>query len=251
MEGTETPPEETSSQQPTTEEFFMRSNKKRHNKLLHKKQQQQQSVSSYTTTTPSSSTEEATTTTTTSNNNNNKKKKKKKLKNKQQRSYTIHKRAKVVGGSGPVATREELASHVQAVFSDLKEYEHHGGSSGSMGDGDLEDQFDQSQTDEDGRSSTNQHGDKGVMKQNSLLLDKHPSLVLNADYQPLRMLPLSTWSWQTTVKAVLSGKAVVVDVYPDLYVRAVSLDIPVPSVIALREYAPTGKAVSVFECSVL
>ena len=35
-----------------------------------------------------------------------------------------------------------------------------------------------------------------------------------------------------------------VDIYPDLYVRAVSLDIPVPSVIALREYAPTGKAVS-------
>ena len=37
------------------------------------------------------------------------------------------------------------------------------------------------------------------------------------------------------------------DVYPDLYVRAVNLEIPVPSVIALREYAPTGKAVSVFD----
>lgn len=56
------------------------------------------------------------------------------------------------------------------------------------------------------------------------------------------MLPLSVWSWQDTVKAVLSGKAVVVDVYPDVFVRAVSLDMPVPSVIALREYAPTGKA---------
>jgi len=41
---------------------------------------------------------------------------------------------------------------------------------------------------------------------------------------------------------VLSGKAVVVDIYPDVYVRAVSLDMPVPSVIALREYAPAGKA---------
>ena len=238
LEGTETPPEEA---QPTTEEFFMRSNKKRHNKLLHKKQQQQ-SVSSYTTTTTTTPSTTEATTTTTSNNNNNKKKKKKKLKNKQQRSYTIHKRAKGGGSSGPVATREELASHVQAVFSDLKEYEQHGSGGASMGDGDLEDQFD-----EDGRSSSSGSSsqDKGVMKQNSLLLDKHPSLVLNADYQPLRMLPLSTWSWQTTVKAVLSGKAVVVDVYPDLYVRAVSLDIPVPSVIALREYAPTGKAVSV------
>lgn len=62
--------------------------------------------------------------------------------------------------------------------------------------------------------------------------------------KPLRMLPLSIWSWQNTVKAVLSGKAVVVDVYPNVFVRAVNLDMPVPSIIALREYAPTGKAVS-------
>jgi 5-methylcytosine-specific restriction endonuclease McrA len=57
------------------------------------------------------------------------------------------------------------------------------------------------------------------------------------------MLPLSIWSWQDTIKAVLSGKAVVVDIHPNIFVRAVSLDMPVPSVIALREYAPTGKAV--------
>lgn len=58
------------------------------------------------------------------------------------------------------------------------------------------------------------------------------------------MLPLSIWSWQDTVKAVLGGKASVVEVYPDVVVRAVSINMPVPSVIALREYAPTGKAVS-------
>jgi len=77
-------------------------------------------------------------------------------------------------------------------------------------------------------------------------LDRYPSLVLNADYRPLRMMPLSIWSWQNSVKAVLSGKAVVVDLYPDLYVRAVSIDMPVPSVIALREYAPTGKSQAAF-----
>ena len=65
------------------------------------------------------------------------------------------------------------------------------------------------------------------------------------------MLPLSIWSWQNTVKAVLSGKAVVVDVYPNVFVRAVNLDMPVPSIIALREYAPTGKAVSSSICDVL
>ena len=223
FEGTETTEEET--QQKTREEqLFIRSSKKRHDKLFHKK---------------------PTSTTTTTKKKNNSSNNKKKLKNKQ-RSYTLHKRSKGI----PVATREELANHVQSVFSDLKEYE----LGSSTVDGDIEDhhQFnnDSQNDDGDGRSTTQQQqqqhdNNKGVMTQNSLLLDKHPSLVLNADYQPLRMLPLSTWSWQTTVKAVLSGKAVVVDVYPDLYVRAVSLDVPVPSVIALREYAPTGKAVSV------
>jgi hypothetical protein len=58
------------------------------------------------------------------------------------------------------------------------------------------------------------------------------------------MLPLSIWSWQNAVKAVLGGKAVVVETYPDVVIRAVSIDMPVPSVIALREYAPSGKLVS-------
>jgi len=216
LEGTETS-EDTKQQ---SEEIFVRSKRERKNKKLFKKQR----ASSYTTTTTTTTTASSSSSSTTT-----KKNKKKKLKNKQ-RSYNIHKRSKGV----PVATREELATHVQSVFSDLKEYEN------SAVDGDVEDEFDNNS--HSGGESTH---DKGVMKQNSLLLDKHPALVLNADYQPLRMLPLSTWSWQTTVKAVLSGKAVVVDVYPDLYVRTVNFDVPVPSVIALREYAPTGKAVSV------
>ena len=32
----------------------------------------------------------------------------------------------------------------------------------------------------------------------------------------------------------------VVDVYPDVTIRAVNLEIPLPSVIALNEYAPVG-----------
>ena len=35
-----------------------------------------------------------------------------------------------------------------------------------------------------------------------------------------------------------------VETYPDVFVRAVSINMPVPSVIALRDYAPTGRAVS-------
>ncbi|KAL7580749.1 hypothetical protein ACA910_001032 [Epithemia clementina (nom. ined.)] len=67
-------------------------------------------------------------------------------------------------------------------------------------------------------------------------LDHHPALVLNADFQPLSYLPLSMWHWQEAVKAVFNGKVTVVDVYPDVVIRAATLRIPLPSVIALTEY---------------
>lgn len=69
-------------------------------------------------------------------------------------------------------------------------------------------------------------------------LNRRPALVLNADFQPLSYLPLSLWSWQDAVKAIFSGKVQVVDVYPDISVRAASFEVPLPSVIALSEYVP-------------
>ena len=47
---------------------------------------------------------------------------------------------------------------------------------------------------------------------------------------------MSLWSWQDAVKAVFGGKVTVVDVYPDITIRAASLEIPLPSVIALTDY---------------
>eukprot|EP00551_Chaetoceros_affinis_P009534 CAMPEP_0203672448 /NCGR_PEP_ID=MMETSP0090-20130426/8481_1 /ASSEMBLY_ACC=CAM_ASM_001088 /TAXON_ID=426623 /ORGANISM="Chaetoceros affinis, Strain CCMP159" /LENGTH=297 /DNA_ID=CAMNT_0050537767 /DNA_START=497 /DNA_END=1390 /DNA_ORIENTATION=+ len=67
-------------------------------------------------------------------------------------------------------------------------------------------------------------------------LDRHPALVLNADYQPLSVLPLSLWSWQDTVKALFSGKVRVVETYPGISIRAVNMDVPLPSVIALTDF---------------
>jgi len=68
------------------------------------------------------------------------------------------------------------------------------------------------------------------------MLDRHPALVLNADYQPISYLPLSMWHWQEAVKAVFAGKVTVVDVYPGVSIRATNLEIPLPSVIALIDY---------------
>jgi len=72
-------------------------------------------------------------------------------------------------------------------------------------------------------------------------LNHRPALVLNADYQPLSVLPLSLWHWQEAVKAIFSGKVTVVDVYPDVTIRAATLEIPLPSVIALNEYVSKSK----------
>lgn len=69
-------------------------------------------------------------------------------------------------------------------------------------------------------------------------LDRRPALVLNADFQPLSYLPLSLWTWQDAIKAIFSGKVQVVDVYPDVCVRAANFEVPLPSVIALLEYVP-------------
>ena len=51
----------------------------------------------------------------------------------------------------------------------------------------------------------------------------------------MSLLPLSLWSWQESLRAVLSGKAVVVTAY-EKKIRSVSLTLQMPSVIALKQY---------------
>src|SRR5689334_11303891 len=62
-----------------------------------------------------------------------------------------------------------------------------------------------------------------------------PALVLNADYKPLSLLPLSTWGWETAVSAVVADRVDVVAEY-DRTVRSPSRSLRLPSVIALRSY---------------
>jgi len=188
------------------------------------------------------------------------KKKLKKLKKKvtaSRRTHQLYKRGM------QAASEEELATHVQADFHagfglDGLDFD-------SVDDDDIDEESEEDDDDEecceDGQcvepfivSDPEEEGEEvkpptAAAAESSkaaintiAMLDRHPALVLNADYQPLRMLPLSIWSWQDTVKAVLGGKAIVVDIYPNVYIRAVNINMPVPSVIALRDYAPTGKA---------
>jgi len=69
----------------------------------------------------------------------------------------------------------------------------------------------------------------------------HACLVLNADYQPLSYFPLSLWSWQDAIKAVFLERVNVVDNY-DQIVRSSSLEMLLPSVVALKDYVPQNRA---------
>ncbi len=71
-------------------------------------------------------------------------------------------------------------------------------------------------------------------------LDSCQALVLNADFRPLSYFPLSLWHWQEAVKAVVGDRVSVVSTY-DRVVRSPSWEMPLPSVIALKEYIPAAK----------
>jgi 5-methylcytosine-specific restriction endonuclease McrA len=67
-----------------------------------------------------------------------------------------------------------------------------------------------------------------------------PALVLNADFRPLSYFPLSLWSWQDSVKAVFLDRVSVISEY-DRTIRSPSLEMKLPSVIALKEYIPAAR----------
>lgn len=70
--------------------------------------------------------------------------------------------------------------------------------------------------------------------------DLSPALVLNADFRPLSYFPLSLWSWQDAVKAVFLDRVNIVSQY-DIMVRSPSFEMPLPSVIALKDYVQQSR----------
>lgn len=63
----------------------------------------------------------------------------------------------------------------------------------------------------------------------------YPALLLNADFQPVNMHPLSTINWQDAIKAVFSDRVIVVEEY-DVDVHSGHQAWRLPSVVALKEY---------------
>ena len=67
-----------------------------------------------------------------------------------------------------------------------------------------------------------------------------PALVLNADFRPLNYFPLSLWSWQDAVKAVCLNRVSIISEY-DQKISSPSMEMRLPSVIALKEYVPQSR----------
>jgi len=75
----------------------------------------------------------------------------------------------------------------------------------------------------------------------AVALEQQPTLVLNADFRPLSYFPLSLWSWQDTVKAVIADRVSVLSEY-DTQIHSPSFAMALPSVIALRDYIKPGRS---------
>lgn len=64
-----------------------------------------------------------------------------------------------------------------------------------------------------------------------------PALLLNADYRPLSLSPLSTLSWKDALEGILSGSHLEVAVYEDVVIHSAGgREFFAPSVVALKGY---------------
>ena len=69
------------------------------------------------------------------------------------------------------------------------------------------------------------------------------SLLLNADGMPVSFLPLSTITWQDSIRYMVLDKADVLVWHDNWIVRSETWSTPVPSVIMLREYMKPKTAI--------
>lgn len=67
-------------------------------------------------------------------------------------------------------------------------------------------------------------------------LPQYNALVLNADYSPKQIWPLSTWDFEHTMKKVLSGRVAVVAEYDAVLRSQSGFTYRPPSVVALKNY---------------
>ena len=88
-----------------------------------------------------------------------------------------------------------------------------------------------------------------VEKGRGVRLRDRKTLVLNADFQPMRYFPLSLEEWEWTmfliVKGIITGveRITVLEEYDDVYVHTPSRAFALPSVVAHKQFVPPPKRV--------
>lgn len=68
-------------------------------------------------------------------------------------------------------------------------------------------------------------------------------LVLNGDYQPLSLLPLSVVDWQQAVKLYFLERVRIIETYEDWEVHSPNMSFKVPALIALKKFYPVSKQI--------
>jgi|TARA_R110001592_G_scaffold122506_1_gene329347 5-methylcytosine-specific restriction endonuclease McrA len=68
-------------------------------------------------------------------------------------------------------------------------------------------------------------------------------LVLNGNYQPLSLLPLSVVGWQQAVKLYFLDRVRIIETYDNWEVHSPNMDFKVPALVALRKYYPVKKQI--------
>lgn len=70
------------------------------------------------------------------------------------------------------------------------------------------------------------------------------TLVLNADMSPLSFLPLSTLSWQDSVRALYLGTVQTIHEYENWSIHSPSLSLTVPAIVMTKRYIKVKRNVS-------
>lgn len=90
---------------------------------------------------------------------------------------------------------------------------------------------------------TGHHSGELFRKDATMCLLEYPALVLNADFQPIRLHPLSLWSFEKTVSAVVRGRVMVLEEY-EAVLHSANATYKPPSVIALKQYVKVPSRVA-------
>lgn len=77
------------------------------------------------------------------------------------------------------------------------------------------------------------------------------TLVLNADGLPLSVVPLSTLTWQESIKLMFLDRIDILAEYSDWAVNSPSTSIAIPSVVLLRDYVKVSRGIKFSRHNVL